>query len=106
LLIIVIISDTVIQQKGSTMNVSLTPKLEDLIKQKVETGMYNSVSEVVREALRLLDERDAVQKMKLEALRRDIQLGISELDNGQGRPLDMSSIKAQARKQHDKTKKR
>ena len=55
------------------MNVSLTPKLEDFVKQKVDQGLYNSVSEVMREALRLLVERDAEKEMKLVALRRDLQ---------------------------------
>lgn len=40
------------------MNVSLTPKLEELIQDKVESGYYNNASEVVREALRLLETRD------------------------------------------------
>lgn len=79
------------------MNVSLTPQLEDYVKQKVAAGMYNSVSEVMREALRLLEERDAIKEMKLAALRRDLQEGIDELDQGQGTPLDMDDIKAKAR---------
>ena len=66
------------------MNVSLTPQLEDYVKQKVAAGKYNSVSEVMREALRLLEERDALKEMKLEALRRDLQAGIQELDQGEG----------------------
>lgn len=40
------------------MNVSLTPQLEQLIQRKVESGSYNNASDVVREALRLLDARD------------------------------------------------
>ena len=79
------------------MNVSLTPRLESYVKQKVAAGMYNSVSEVMREALRLLEERDALKNMKLAALRRDLQDGIDELDRGEGTPLDMSEIKAKAR---------
>ena len=79
------------------MNVSLTPQLEDFVKQKVETGLYNSVSEVMREALRLLLERDAVKEMKLVALRRDLQEGVDSLDRGEGTPLDMDEIKAKAR---------
>lgn len=79
------------------MNVSLTPQLEDYVKQKVAAGMYNSVSEVMREALRLLEERDAIKEMKLAALRRDLQEGIDELDQGKGTPLDMGDIKAKAR---------
>ncbi len=80
------------------MNVSLTPQLEAYIKQKVKKGMYNSVSEVVREALRLLEERDTFQAVKLEALRKDIHQGLASLDNGQGKPLDMKAIKTKGRK--------
>ena len=47
------------------MNVSLTPELEQLINTKVESGLYLSSSEVVREALRLLEERDRVNAVKL-----------------------------------------
>jgi len=79
------------------MNVSLTPHLESYVKQKVVGGMYNSVSEVVREALRLLEERDAFQAMKLEALRQGINQGLASLDKGEGKPLDIEAIKAKAR---------
>ena len=40
------------------MNINLTPQLEDLVRQKVASGLYTSASEVVREALRLMDEKD------------------------------------------------
>ncbi len=79
------------------MNVSLTPQLESYVKHKVAGGMYNSVSEVIREALRLLEERDALQSMKLEALRQDINQGLASLDSDQGKPLDIEAIKAKAR---------
>jgi antitoxin ParD1/3/4 len=79
------------------MNVSLTPQLESYVKHKVAGGMYNSVSEVIREALRLLEERDALQSMKLEALRQDINQGLASLDNDEGKPLDIEAIKAKAR---------
>jgi len=59
--------------------------------------MYNSVSEVVREALRLLEERDVVQGLKLEALRKDIADGIESLDGGSGRLSDIDDIKAKGR---------
>lgn len=84
------------------MNVSLTPQLESYVKEKVSTGMYNSASEVMREALRLLEERDGLKAMKLAALRNDLQHGIDELDNGAGSPLDMEAIKAKARAQQGK----
>lgn len=83
------------------MNVSLTPQLEDYLKQKVASGGYHSVSEVMREALRLLEEQDHVKAMKLAALRHDVQAGLDALDNGEGTPLDMAAIKAKARAQRE-----
>jgi antitoxin ParD1/3/4 len=65
------------------MNVSLTPELERLIHKKVESGLYLSASEVVREALRLLEERDMLQALKHEELRREIQIGIDQADRGE-----------------------
>lgn len=70
------------------MNVSLTPELERLVHEKVESGLYNSASEVVREALRLLRERDELQRMRLEELRREIQIGIDQADRGELIPAD------------------
>jgi antitoxin ParD1/3/4 len=47
------------------MNVSLTPELEEFVSAKVESGRYNSASEVVREALRLLEEFDSARATRL-----------------------------------------
>ncbi|HYL73607.1 MAG TPA: type II toxin-antitoxin system ParD family antitoxin [Bryobacteraceae bacterium] len=60
------------------MNVSLTRELERLVNDKVKSGMYQTASEVVREGLRLLKERD-----KLETLRRDIQSGFDAIARGE-----------------------
>jgi antitoxin ParD1/3/4 len=65
------------------MNISLTPELEKLIDERVRSGLYNSASEVVREALRLLMERDQLKQMKLDELRRQIQIGIDASNRGQ-----------------------
>ena len=59
------------------MNVNLTPQLEELVRSKVASGMYTSASEVVREALRLLDEQDRLRAVKLEQLRKDIRQGLA-----------------------------
>ena len=67
------------------MNVSLTPELEKFISTKVESGLYNSASEVIRQALRLLVEQETEQRVKLEALRSSIQDGIKS-----GEPLPWS----------------
>ncbi len=65
------------------MSLSLVLDLEAEISRKVESGEYSSSSEVVREALRLLDERDALRQSRLEALRAAVQVGIDELDRGE-----------------------
>jgi antitoxin ParD1/3/4 len=65
------------------MNVSLTPELERWISEKVEDGRYRSASEVVREGLRLLQEREEEHAARLEGLRREIQVGLDELDRGE-----------------------
>ncbi len=59
------------------MNVNLTPQLESLIKEKVATGLYNNASEVVREALRLMELRD-----RLELVRGEAGKGLSQLQQG------------------------
>lgn len=61
------------------MNVSLTRELEDFIHTKVAGGGYRSASEVVREALRLLQGEDALRSAQIEELRRQIQLGVDQL---------------------------
>jgi putative addiction module CopG family antidote len=58
------------------MNVSLTPELEKLVQEKVKTGRYNSASEVVREALRLLEEQDQLRALRLEEVRKKIAEGL------------------------------
>jgi antitoxin ParD1/3/4 len=65
------------------MNVSLTPELEKLVAERVASGHYASASEVVREALRLLHERDLLTK-----LRHDVGLGLEQLDHGRSRVFD------------------
>jgi antitoxin ParD1/3/4 len=69
------------------MNVSLTPELEQLVNEKVESGLYQTASEVVREALRLLKERDHAR----EQLRADVQTGFDALARGEGRTYDKAS---------------
>ncbi|HEV8041091.1 MAG TPA: type II toxin-antitoxin system ParD family antitoxin [Bryobacteraceae bacterium] len=66
------------------MNVHLTPELEQLVHKKVKTGRYNSASEVVREALRLLEEYDGLRATQFGELRRRIDAGLASLDRGEG----------------------
>jgi len=80
------------------MNVSLTPQLESLIQSKVEAGAYQSASEVVREALRLLQERDKLRELQRQELRKQIRRGLTQLDRGEGVPLTPASLKREARR--------
>ncbi|MFY7836919.1 MAG: type II toxin-antitoxin system ParD family antitoxin [Novosphingobium sp.] len=66
------------------MNVSLTPELESLIHRKVGNGRYTSASEVVREALRLMEERDQVQELYKASMREKIAAGMASLRAGKG----------------------
>jgi antitoxin ParD1/3/4 len=77
------------------MNISLTAQLEELVKKKVDSGLYGSASEVIREALRLLEERDRRHAIRLEELRTEIKRG---LDSGKPTPLDIGAIKARGRR--------
>ena len=60
------------------MNVSLTPQLEAMIRQRVESGRYNNASEVVREALRLLEERE-----RIDHLRSLVAVGLEQARRGE-----------------------
>jgi antitoxin ParD1/3/4 len=74
------------------MNVSLTPELEKLVNDRVRTGLYQTASEVVREALRLLKQRDEDHA----ALNADVRAGLLQLERGEGRAMDAASTRALA----------
>lgn len=64
------------------MNVSLTPELERIVETKVKSGMYTSASEVVREGLRLLEQRDKLDAAALDRVRVEVQKGLDDLESG------------------------
>jgi len=74
------------------MNVSLTPVLEKLIQKKVKSGAYNNASEVVREALRLLEEQDKIKELKLQKLNAELQIGLDQLNSQQYSNKSLQSI--------------
>ena len=80
------------------MNVSLTPELERMVQDKVASGMYYSASEVIREGLRLLQERDTLKQYRLEELRREIQRGVSQADRGE--LIDGEEVMEELRSRH------
>ena len=65
------------------MDISLPPELEKIINEKVESGLYNSPGEVVRESLRLLQEQDELKRIRRDELRREIMLGREQIRNGE-----------------------
>ena len=85
------------------MNINLTPQLEDLVRSKVISGLYNSASEVVREALRLMEREDQVRAVALEQLRHDIQQG---MQSGTAGEFDIEAIKRRGRQRLVATKQR
>lgn len=74
------------------MEVTLTPELEDLIARQVDEGNYPSAGEVVRDALRLLRDQLDSRTRQLEALKREVALGIEDLDQGAYEELDSGSL--------------
>jgi antitoxin ParD1/3/4 len=65
------------------MNVSLTPELEQLVHAKVKSGRYLSASEVIREGLRLLEERDRLSEIRLAELQQKLAVGMAQADQGE-----------------------
>ena len=64
------------------MNVSLTTEMEEWVQRKVGSGLYTSASEVVREALRALHERETRKSTRLANLRDAVAVGIESADSG------------------------
>ncbi len=83
----------------AAMNVSLTPELDRFVRDAVEGGRYASSSEVVRDALRLLQDRRRRDDIRLDALREEVRIG---LESGPAAPLDMARVRARARAELDR----
>lgn len=73
------------------MNVSLTPELDQYVAEKVASGRYTSASEVVREALRLMEERDQTREALLLAFQQQLDNRLESLN--QGRYADPSAVR-------------
>ena len=87
------------------MNVSLTPELEQFVKSKVENGRYNSASEVVREALRLLEEHEKARITQLAEFNKELGRRLASLDRGES--VDPVTARARLRgKSRDRRQRR
>ena len=71
-----------------TRNVVLTDHQEKLIDSLVGSGRYQNASEVLREGLRLVEQREAEDAAKLKALRKAAGMGFGALDRGEFREFD------------------
>ena len=65
------------------MNVSLTPELEGFVRSRSSGAATNSASEVIREALQLLEEQEQVRHAQLTAFRSEIDRRVAALDGGE-----------------------
>jgi antitoxin ParD1/3/4 len=86
------------------MNISLTPQLEEMIRRRIASGSYNSASEVVREALRLLEENDRVRAEQLRGFNQHLGQRLTALDRGDKVDPDVARArlhkKSQQRRKH------
>ena len=74
------------------MHISLTPELESHVKAKVESGLYNNASEVIREALRFMEtHEDWIHELKLARLREQLKVGLDQLNLGEGIEIESKS---------------
>ena len=80
-----------------SLNVSLPAELENRVREHVASGLYGSASEVIREALRLFEAYQTIQKASLTSLQADIAQGIADVQSGRVGAVDMSAIKAKGR---------
>lgn len=81
-----------------SLNVSLPPELEARVRQKVESGLYGSASEVIREALRLFEAYENARAATLASLRADISQGMADIEAGSVREIDPEEIKRRGRR--------
>jgi len=82
----------------ATLNVSLTPELGRVIESRLRSGKYQTASEVVREALRLLEARDRAPVAGVAELRAEIELGLDQLRRGEAVDGDAFFDALQARR--------
>jgi len=91
----------------TTMNISLTPKLESQVRGMVNSGQYASASEVVRAALRLLEHQEKLKEIQLQELREEVMAGVKQYESGEYSEFTkdtLSELKKRARERSKETK--
>ena len=66
------------------MEISLTSEHKQFIQEKLKNGKYSCASEVIRDALELFEERDHINQIYLEKLKKEVLIGLEQLDRGEG----------------------
>jgi len=67
-----------------TRNINLTDHFDHFVERQVSSGRYSNASEIVREALRLLEEQQLERQVKLKALRQAAKEGFDQIEQGKG----------------------
>ena len=100
------LTDAVVNSIGVTIKTlhmassyTIGDHFEGFIKSLLQSGRYASASEVIRDSLRLLEERERLREAKLEALRRDIAEGLA---SGPSEEFDLETFKREARAERAK----
>ena len=88
------------------MNVSLGPQMESFVEDLVNGGSYQSNSEVLRAALRLLKDHETLRQIKLDEMQREVQIGLDQKARGEVSPWDVEEIKREGRRLLAEKKKR
>ena len=81
------------------MDVSLTPELEEFVLSRLRTGNYQSASDVVSEALRLMEDREKLRTAELREFREEVESRLATLDKGEG--MDGEEVFARIRKKSE-----
>lgn len=80
------------------MTIVLPSELEEIVNAKVQSGQYHSAGEVIRESLRLLEEKDMLRQIKLEQLRKDVAAAVEAEERGEVAPLDIEATIAEGKR--------
>ena len=86
------------------MNVSLTPELEQFVQTKVQSGRYNSASEVIREALRLLEEQERARAVQLAEFNEELGRRLASLDRSER--ADPAEVRTRLQRRSEERRKR
>jgi len=79
------------------MDISLTPEHEAFVQERARSGLYHSTSEVIIEALYVLQEQEDLRRVRLETLRKEIAIWLAEVERGEAAPLDIEATLAKGR---------